>query len=811
MKSLKIIASIKLSTIIMLCLFVVACGGPIAYTNTSNAAIATQIAGTLSATSTSIPYNSSTTITWSSANTIPCTFSGDSSTGVSGSFYTPRLTITTIYTLTCGSTNQSITIKVSSAAVASAITHFAAGTGNVMVSSLNTLTNGILITISGTTNYNRSYTVSNVTPTSFTIVETFNGDDATGVWQLAGGMLVNCQSSNTSIITLNYAPNSPSRFTGVAPLSVFFDASGTTSTTAANAFHDFEYRWDFDDYVKDQNGNYILQGGSKELNLSPPIVGTSTWNMGSKPGTNSRNTATGPVASHVYETPGIYTVLLTAYDGTNKASNSCAQIVVQDPNTVFSRANTICVGASTTPVQGQDGCPVGANTVQMSNFATAISSYAKTGTRLLFKHDDKFTESQAASLSAVGPITLGKYGIGANPKIQSTATGITNIITLGAPTAYTTQDWRVMDLELDGQSHSNLIGFGVNGNADQFTLLRINAHDMGDGIMLDGGVLEYYMSANSYTEHMFDQFTVADSTFNTFLAGYGFLITANHLSLLGTIVNDATAAQHVVRIMHSANGVISNNTFSNPALTKQTFTLRGLSVTNTGICCEYLPNLLPGNAAYTSQTVVSDNHFIAGLSNQPVTVGPSDPNAWDARFKDIIFERNWYAGAGTNCCIAMLTMQTQDTTVRNELIDMTGGGSHLGIAIGAAGTNSINSDNVRLYNNTIFSNEPVDFSAVRVQVGPTNITVINNLAYSPNVSGYFINPGWGIPTTASNNTNTTNTSPLLTAVPPATAIQFKPNCIGINYPCSQGAPVPVWSDFLLRYQTSTRDLGALIH
>ncbi|MEK7703972.1 MAG: putative metal-binding motif-containing protein, partial [Myxococcota bacterium] len=57
------------------------------------------------------------------------------------------------------------------------------------------------------------------------------------------------------------------RASGVAPLSVFFDASGTTSTGTTRPFHDLEYRWDFDDP------------------LGSPVSGT-TWATGSGAGVN---------------------------------------------------------------------------------------------------------------------------------------------------------------------------------------------------------------------------------------------------------------------------------------------------------------------------------------------------------------------------------------------------------------------------------------------------------------------------------------------------------------------------------------------
>ncbi|MBP7822680.1 MAG: hypothetical protein KA034_02610, partial [Candidatus Moranbacteria bacterium] len=97
---------------------------------------------------------------------------------------------------------------------------------------------------------------------------------------------------------------SPSRTSGVAPLSVFFDASGTTASTTTLPFHELDYSWNFGD------------------------DDTATWTYGTRPGVNKKNRAYGPESAHVFEptsfpddctgTPcKIFTVTLTVYDGTD--------------------------------------------------------------------------------------------------------------------------------------------------------------------------------------------------------------------------------------------------------------------------------------------------------------------------------------------------------------------------------------------------------------------------------------------------------------------------------------------------------------
>lgn len=812
MKSINLSSIKGLSSSIFLVLFLAACGQPTAEAFLTRV---TGPTGNLSAI-TFIPYNASTTITWSSAINAECALTGEGTsgapgtTGISGSFTTPRLKANSTYTLKCGSGSQTITINVASSAVASSITAFAdAGSGNVTVISINTLTSGTQITISGTTSYNGTYIVASRTDAGFVITKAFvNGsENETGYWQLAGGMIYGCSTVATAgnLGAINLANYKASRYTGVAPLSIHFDASDTTTdgTVTSLPFHEIEYRWDFGD--KDPVSN--------ALNLSPPVGGTSTWNTGSKPGVNSRNAASGPVAAHVYETPGVYNIALTANDGTNKVSNSCAQVVVLDPDTAFPGTNTICIAQSVTPVAGADGCPSGAAVSQQSNFATAINSNIATHKRILFKRGDTFSASSTATIAMTGPGLVGAYGTGAKPIFRTTATG-GNMISLGSTSVTTMEDWRIMDLELDGQSKGGLTGISAVGNADKMTLLRLNVHDAGSLVMFNIGVL----STNSTTMHVWTQNSIVDSVMERAMGGggqYVAFIAGTKMAVMGNFANDSTSAEHVMRIMHSAKGVFGNNTFSNPAATKQAFTLRGVSYTSYNCSqpsgtAQCIPNIFPYNtyAALTSQTVVSDNHFISGITAAPVDVAPSDANYFDTRYQDIIFERNWYTvTSGSACCLPLLRIHAQDVTVRNEILDTTNGTYHRGIAVENAGSASPASNNVRLYNNTIFSNDSNNvLDAVRIDSGATNVKVINTLAYSPNRAGTFNSANAIV---ASNNSTNTQANPNLTTVPPASPVDFK--ITTGSYAIGAGAVVPVWSDFFSVPLTATRDMGAVMH
>jgi hypothetical protein len=191
-----------------------------------------------------------------------------------------------------------------------------------------------------------------------------------------------------------------------------------------------------------------------------------------------------------------------------------------------------------------------------------------------------------------------------------------------------------------------------------------------------------------------------------------------------------------------------------------------------------------------------------------VTLAPSDGTAWDEEFHNIIFERNWYTGS-SNCCWPMLAIQAQDVTVRNEIFNLTGaGGAHWAIDVGGASTKSPGSNNVRLFNNTLFSNDtsdPVDTGIVKISGTPTGVTAKNNLGYTPHSAATF-NIG---NVAGSNNATAMNTDPRFAVVPPSAPGDFK--ITQGSYAIGAGTVVPVWSDFFLVPQSTSRDMGAIIH
>lgn len=680
------------------------------------------------------------------------------------------------------------------------ITKFSdAGEGKVTATSENSLTTGTAVTISGTENYNGTYTVVEATPGDFTVAAPFK-ENETGAWQLAGNIAAGCTTPGSGAITV---ANVPSRVDGVAPLSVFFDATGTTAAATSRPFHDLEYRWDFGD-----------------------PAGGANWNAGS--GTNSRNFATGAVAAHVFEAPGTYTVAVLATDGTN-AGYGCTQIVVQDPDTIFAGANTICIGASSLPQAGAAGCPAGATTVQRADFVSAIQNYARSGKRVLFKRGDTFTAASTATLTSTGPGTIGAYGSGPAPVVQMT--GNTTMLGLSSGSTPTIKDWRIMDLEFDGQGKSSSVGIETLGGINQVLVLNMNMHDINNGIMFNDSILSWYYDVGGRRDHaMFEEIAIVNSTISPIYYGtdgWRIFASAKYLAIqgntLGNMQNDASMGSHVIRVPYAGKAVIANNTLARSGPNQVAIKLHGQAwcdvVSQPGTCeatdntapsatYNYRTNTRPigvfaATSGYTEQVIVADNRIIGADSPYLVVAGPQNKNR-DERIRDVIFERNWFQ-AGNGLTQKALVIHSYETTVRNNICDMTGGsnGATCFLVTLQGPSPAPAPDNIRIYNNTAYKGDaspgnndsPV---LVNIDTTSTNVAVQNNIAYAPAYSSALLVRGSGasgfVLSNNSTNAQIVGTFPGWINANPSVPEDFR--ITAESYARAAGLPtLPVYSDF----------------
>ena len=550
----------------------------------------------------------------------------------------------------------------------------------------------------------------------------------------------------------------PSRVSGVAPLYVFFDATATTAVATSRPFHELEYQWDFGNAA---SGSWTSTPGMPNL---------------------SRNQATGPMAAHVFEAPGTYTVSLTVLDGAGAATRS-VQITVSDPNTVFA-SNTLCVGNSQ-PVAGSGGCPAGAAVLQSSDFDAAINGNIASRKRILFRRGDTFTASASANVSVAGPGLIGAFGSGAAPVVNATVNS--TILQLSSGSTPTIKDWRIMDLEINGNSGAATNAFKAEGGIDQVTMLRLNIHHVHFGVQMSPDTLDNHGSAH----RLWDQWAVVDSTIRNAIGGAGGYIlyfSGQRVAVMGNVLSDSSAAEHVLRTPYIFKGVFSHNDMSKPLATKHVVKMQAASWFSAA------------PTVYTEQILLSDNKFTSGDGGSwTVALGPMNAQT-DERVKQIIVERNWFAPhPGQNTALIVFA---QDVTVRNNIFHLPG---QTGINVERRGIEPPPA-NVHVYNNTFYSNSVGGFSPIRFVEG-AGMVAKNNLGYAPLSTSRTMVSGSAI---IANNTSNAGIllSPGFLGLVPVAPVDFVLGAL--SSAINAGAAVPVFSDFFRhdRPQDGAFDRGA---
>ncbi|MBI5723413.1 MAG: fibronectin type III domain-containing protein, partial [Planctomycetes bacterium] len=157
----------------------------------------------------------------------------------------------------------------------------------------------------------------------------------------------------------------PSRTSGVAPLSVFFDVTDTGSFTDGT-FVDATCAWNFDVEGADPKGKY--------------------------------RQARGFVAAHVFENPGTYKVRCDVYDvqGRHDAKEVTIKVEAFSGRTYYVAAN------------GADNNP-GTMEKPVLTVAHALNNLAQPNTRILFRKGDTFEITRVDLSNKGGPVIIGSY------------------------------------------------------------------------------------------------------------------------------------------------------------------------------------------------------------------------------------------------------------------------------------------------------------------------------------------------------------------------------------------------------------------
>ena len=182
----------------------------------------------------------------------------------------------------------------------------------------------------------------------------------------------------------------------------------------------------------------------------------------------------------------------------------------------------------------------------------------------------------------------------------------------------------------------------------------------------------------------------------------------------------------------------------------------------------------------------------------------------DERTRDFIFERNWLVAS--NSTQMVMGIMSRNVTVRNNICDMSLSPGGRCFNVGNWGIEPP-PDNVKIYNNTVYSSGSGTVQGVLLFPVDTNITVRNNLGYTPAAgSSIMVDGTAGSGFSASNNSTNSqmrSTNPGWISVTPSLPADFR--LTAGSYGLNTGAIVKVFSDFFrsLRPQGSGYDIGAV--
>ena len=484
-----------------------------------------------------------------------------------------------------------------------------------------------------------------------------------------------------------HASLAANRTSGVAPLSVFFDASATTASGVTKPFHHLACHWDFD---------------------NPE---------------GRRPDSTGPVAAHVFDQPGMYNVKLTV-EGTDGTVRVLSKIItVEDPDSVFFGNKTVCFSNDT----NFTGAPADALKVTTRSYDTALKYYG-TAKRLLFKRGHSFDHRLSQDLKANGPSILGAFGAVGNRDERGIASNAPIINTLAAYDAVNLvgKDIRVMDLSFNDVVKTGVYYRAVHtpNGAEYALIYRLNISGYERSILMGTGK-QVKQESN----------TVADCV----VTGRGVVASAyiggRRLAILGNYMNNADVSSHVLRVTFADRCSIDSNQLLYPEFSKH--------------CIKLLqggPNYPEGSL---TQRVVISRNTMNCRSGWMVTLGPQNRTT-DERLKDILVEKNiMVAENGTG--VAFVINCADVTVRNNVILNKGTGDYFAAILVERRGIEPIPSGveiHNNTYANP--SNSLLEDLFIRVSQHTGAVLCSNNLTYAPKNTNFILKKGAASATLAGN-------------------------------------------------------------
>jgi hypothetical protein len=260
-----------------------------------------------------------------------------------------------------------------------------------------------------------------------------------------------------------YEGDSSTAVSGVAPLFVHVDCKASTSTRTTKPFRECLF---VQDYGDSGSGNYAYGtfGGTARA---------------------SRNIGYGAEGGHVYRTPGVYSLVITQYDGGTPVSTTITVTVRDGSADEWAGGRTLLVSSSGTfTCGGLTGTPDTLTTADYPTAQVAANAIAETVSvsgnafgrgpvRLLFRAGESFTNNAGAVVanyvcSRTGPIYIGSYDDAGVSTARATLVGGAaqagaGIIQLGKESAVMQpgKGITISDLYFDGTAHAVGFSYGI--------------------------------------------------------------------------------------------------------------------------------------------------------------------------------------------------------------------------------------------------------------------------------------------------------------------------------------------------------------
>lgn len=386
----------------------------------------------------------------------------------------------------------------------------------------------------------------------------------------------------------------------------------------------------------------------------------------------SKNSGTGFVTAHVFDTPGTYTVSLSVKDRSGNSGSAQRTIQVNPANSMLT---TYCV--SSTPVDFS-GCP-NANSqyhISSANFQNVVEG-ADANTRVLFRGNRNYT---SGSMEIPERVVVGAFATSEGlPRLTLTSTGDWEGLTVRGWSKFSDFD------VLSSTPGKNGIYLGYHS-----LVYRINARNLSRGVGYERAAS--YLGGPGAHEYLF----VVDSQFSNILNSFA-LTDWDKFSYLGNAVG---GTQIFFGLRVKGSGIhIAHNVFTEPAY------------------------ISPANAMlrlYGNDLVVTDNVILNSPGGHGVEsyLGPNQPPVYR-----MLAERNFFAGACHGALSSGLGADGIGDVLRNNIVVNT-----------PDGIKSEGSNKVSIYNNTVHSTGANDSMGVEVNRPAVATRVFNNLLSFPNTA-----------------------------------------------------------------------------